>query len=84
MLLRVQLLIFSYPSVLTAVFGAQKNCFIDISFEYPEHMFWMSNKYKKYIHTLLSGGLFDAYTNNDTYYINPFHSGYINTTFGKQ
>ena len=33
----------------------------DGSFEYPQHMFWMRNKHKKYIHTLLSGGLFDAY-----------------------
>ena len=35
-----KLLIFSYPSVLTYVLGAQKNC----SFEYQQHMFWLKSK----------------------------------------
>ena len=29
----------------------------DGSFEYPQHMFWMSNKENNFQYTLLSGGL---------------------------
>ena len=36
--------IFSYPSVLTYVFGAQKIRLIETSFKYPHHMFWLRNK----------------------------------------
>ena len=34
-----------YPSVLTYILGAQKPCLIEaFFFEYPQHMFWLSNK----------------------------------------
>ena len=46
--LSVKLLIFSYPSVLTYVFGAQKICLIEAVFEYPQHMFWLRNKKKHF------------------------------------
>ena len=43
------MLIFSYPSVLTYVLGAQKNRLIwDGSYEHPKHMFWMKNKKIKF------------------------------------
>ena len=36
---------FSYQAVLTYVLGAQKNRLIEmVSFEYPQHMFWLRNK----------------------------------------
>ena len=38
--------IFSYPSVLTFVLGAQKNRLIETVVEFPQHMFWLRNKKK--------------------------------------
>ena len=36
--------LFSYPAILRYVLGAQKNRLIETgSFEYPQHMFWLSN-----------------------------------------
>ena len=44
-MLSVKLLIFSYPSVLTYILGAQKNRLNETDlFEYPQHMFWLRNK----------------------------------------
>ena len=37
--------IFSYPSILTFVLGAQMNRLI--SFEYQQHMFWLRNLTQK-------------------------------------
>ena len=51
--------IFFYQTVLTYIFGAQKNRLIDRegSFEYPQHMFWLGNKKMDFNHTFLSKGL---------------------------
>ena len=51
--------IFSYPSVLTYVFGAQKNRLIEtVIFEYPQHIFWLRNKNNIYFcYKLLTKGL---------------------------
>ena len=57
---------FSYPSVLTAVLDAQKSIETVLLSTHNICFGWEINK--KYIHTLLSGGLL-AYI---VYYINPF------------
>ena len=50
--LQLKLHLFTYPSVLTCVLGAQKNR--DGSFEYPQHMFWLRNKKNNFpVHTLI-------------------------------
>ena len=43
-ILRVKLQLFSYPAIQTYVLVAQKNCLIEMFFEYPQHMFWLRNK----------------------------------------
>ena len=39
----IKLLIFSYPSFLTSILGAQKNRLIRRFFWVPQHMFWLRN-----------------------------------------
>ena len=51
----VKLRLFSYPSVLTCVLGAQKNR----PFEYPQHMFRLRNKKIKFHYAPLSGVCWD-------------------------
>ena len=47
------MLIFSYPSVLTYVLGAQKNRLV----EYPQYMFWLRNKKIIFRYAFLTKGL---------------------------
>ena len=56
--------IFSYPSILPYVLGAQKNRLIETvhsSLKYPQHMFWLTNKK---INLLITHSYLEAYEFN--------------------